>query len=173
VKPAIFLDRDGTIIEDPGYLRDPDRVRLLPRAAAALRTFRDRGFCLVLVSNQSGVARRLYTADDVTAVHARLEAELASYDVAFDAVRYCLHGPDDGCGCRKPAPGMLVDAAAALSIDLSASWMIGDKASDAEAGRAAGTRTAWIGADVGVADTGARDWLGLLQILAAHDPALA
>ncbi len=135
---AIFLDRDGTLIFDPGYLADPDGVRLLPGVPEALRRLRDASFLLVIVSNQSGIARGLYTADDLARVHDRLVKLLAQEGIAFAAAQYCQHGPEDACGCRKPAPGMILAAAAALGIDVAASAMIGDKVADVRAGLAAG-----------------------------------
>jgi D-glycero-D-manno-heptose 1,7-bisphosphate phosphatase len=135
---AAFLDRDGTLIFDPGYLADPDGVRLLPGVPEALRRLRDADFLLVIVSNQSGIARGLYTADDLARVHARLVELLAQEGIAFAAAEYCQHGPEDACSCRKPAPGMILAAAAALDIDLPGSAMVGDKVADVLAGLAAG-----------------------------------
>jgi D-glycero-D-manno-heptose 1,7-bisphosphate phosphatase len=144
---AAFLDRDGTIIYDEDYLADPARVRLVPGAADALRALRRRGMLLVIVSNQSGVARGLIRADELAAVHARLEAVLRAEGIVLDGAYHCLHGPDDGCACRKPRPGMLLRAAEEHAIDLASSWMIGDKPSDVEAGRAAGCRAALFTGD--------------------------
>ena len=162
---AVFLDRDGTIIVDRGYLADPDGVALLPGAVTALRTLRARGYALVVVSNQSGIARGLIRPDEHARVAARVVELLASEGVPLDAAYYCPHGPDDGCACRKPAPGMLRQAAEAHCIDLTASLMVGDKASDLEAGRAAGCKTAFLGtADVS-ADFRGADWTELLRAL--------
>jgi histidinol-phosphate phosphatase family protein len=162
-RPAVFLDRDGTVMEDVGYPRDPDAVRLLPGAAAALRELHEAGFALVIVSNQSGLARGIITAEQARAVHERFVALLAAEAVAIDAYRYCPHGPDAGCACRKPAPGMLLDAARELGVDLTRSVMIGDRASDLEAGRAAGcpttiliTDTTWSQIAAGLQEVSAR-----------------
>jgi D-glycero-D-manno-heptose 1,7-bisphosphate phosphatase len=138
---ALFLDRDGTLIVDTGYVRDPASVALLPGVAEALRQARALGYDLVVVSNQSGVARGIISADALAAVERRFEELLAAEGVTLDDVRFCLHGPDEGCPCRKPAPGLLLDAAAARGIDLERSFMVGDKPSDAGAGRAAGCTT--------------------------------
>ncbi|MGL4550917.1 MAG: HAD-IIIA family hydrolase [Gemmataceae bacterium] len=135
---AIFLDRDGTLIDDPGYPKDPERVRLLPGAADALTAFREAGYALVVISNQAGVGRGLITPEQAKAVHERFVALFAERGLAFDDVRYCFHAPDDRCGCRKPSPLMLQESAAGLGIDLGRSFMIGDKESDVEAGVNAG-----------------------------------
>lgn len=137
---ALLLDRDGTIIWDPGYLSDPALVRLLPGAAEAMKRFQDAGWLLVVVSNQSGIARGKYGRAELEAVHARMVALLAEGGVRLDGAYYCEHGPDDGCACRKPRPGMLEQAARELGFDLSASLMVGDKPSDVEAAVAAGAR---------------------------------
>jgi D-glycero-D-manno-heptose 1,7-bisphosphate phosphatase len=141
---AVFLDRDGTLIEDVGYPRDPACVVELDGAVSTLRELSRRGFALVVVSNQSGIARGLVTTSEAAATHERFVALFAAAGVRFDAVAYCPHGPDDGCDCRKPAPGMLLDAAGRLELDLEGSFMVGDKASDMEAGRRAGCQTILI-----------------------------
>lgn len=149
-RPAIFLDRDGTIIEDRNYLSDPADVALLPGAADALRSLADEGFVLVLVSNQSGIARGLFDEDALRDVHARLEELLEEENVELEGSYYCpfLDGPEAKVAAyrkdselRKPKPGMILQAAEELDIELSESWMIGDKLSDAQAGAAAGCWT--------------------------------
>lgn len=137
---AVFLDRDGTLIADAGYPRDPASVTVLDGAIDALRELAGRGFALTVVSNQSGLARGLVAPAEAAAVDARFRALFAAEGVQFDAVAYCPHGPDDGCECRKPAPGMLLAIAARLGIDLAGSFMVGDRDSDVEAGRRAGCR---------------------------------
>lgn len=137
-RAALFLDRDGTLIVDVGYPRDPSRVELLPGAASALAMARRAGLALVIVSNQSGVARGRITPGEAHAVQRRVEELFAAEGVTFDRTELCFHGPDDGCACRKPAPGMLLAAASALGLDCDACVMVGDKISDVEAGRAAG-----------------------------------
>jgi histidinol-phosphate phosphatase family protein len=159
----VFLDRDGTLIEDVGYPRDPASVRLLTGAPAALRRFRDRGLRLVVVSNQSGIGRGLITQEEADAVHARFVELLDGEGVQLDDVRYCPHAPDEGCACRKPAPTLMLDAATQLGLDLEDSFAIGDQPRDLESARAAGCRTlVFLGADQ---DAGldasvrlARDW---------------
>ena len=139
-RPAAFLDRDGTIIADPGYLSDPAGVVLLPGAAAALVRLRAAGFLTVVVSNQSGIGRGYYGRDAVRAVNQRMEALLQAEheDARLDAIYYCPHGPSEGCRCRKPLPGLFLQAAAELAIDLPASVCFGDNERDLLAGTAAG-----------------------------------
>jgi histidinol-phosphate phosphatase family protein len=144
-RPAIFLDRDGTINEEAGYLRDPAALRLIPGAVEALRLFRDRGFALIVVTNQAGVARGLLTEADVAAVNADLVRRLAAHGVAPDAVYTCPHHADHGappyrraCTCRKPGAGMLLRAAREHGLDLGRSAMIGDHWTDVQAGRRLG-----------------------------------
>ena len=136
--PAAFLDRDGTIIEDPGYLRDPDAIQFIPGAIDALRTLQRKGYRLVLVTNQAGVARGLLTEDDVRRVNERLTALLAEVGVHVDRIYYCPHHPDHGppeyrrdCDCRKPKPGMVHRAIRDLGVDPSRSVVLGDHVTDA------------------------------------------
>jgi HAD superfamily hydrolase (TIGR01662 family) len=133
---AILVDRDDTLIEDVPYNDDPERVLPRPGVRAALQRARARGVRLAIVSNQSGIARGLQTPDGVAAVMARTDALLGP----FDAIRWCPHGPDDRCACRKPAPGMLLDAAAALGVEPARCAMVGDIGADVEAARGAGMR---------------------------------
>ncbi len=145
---AVFFDRDGTLIEDVGYLRTPDQVRLLPGAAASLRRLNDRQILTCLVSNQSGIARGLFTEDDLAGIHQRMENDLAAAGAHLDRVYYCPHHPTEGrppynieCMCRKPRTGMLEQAARECAIDLARSFIVGDKALDIEAGKRAGTKS--------------------------------
>jgi histidinol-phosphate phosphatase family protein len=140
-KRAVFLDRDGTLIVDVGYPRDPRQVRLLPGSGAGLAQLRRHGFLLVLVSNQSGVGRGLVTAAEAEAVHREVVAHLGKQGVRLDAAYYCPHAPEEGCACRKPSPVLLTRAAEDLRVDLARSFMVGDKLSDIAAGQRAGCRT--------------------------------
>jgi len=140
-RPAVFLDRDGTIIQKISYLHDPDGVELLDGAAEALALLRQHGFLLVIVSNQSGIGRGLLTFDDLVRVHDRLMACLAERGVEPDGTYYCPHAPWERCECRKPMPGLLLQAARELRLDLRRSFMIGDAPNDIEAGRRAGCKT--------------------------------
>ncbi len=144
VRPAAFLDRDGVLNVEVGYLDDPGRVRLQWGSAAAVRALNEAGWLVIVVTNQSGVSRGYYTAETVEAIHRELRRRLRAAGARVDAISYCPHQPDDQCRCRKPEPHMLLDAGRSLGADLVRSWMIGDKASDIEAGRRAGCRTALV-----------------------------
>jgi D-glycero-D-manno-heptose 1,7-bisphosphate phosphatase len=136
--PALFLDRDGTLIEDPGYLSDPEDVRILVGVPGALHRFRAAGYALVIVTNQSGIGRGLYGWDAYEAVAARLRHDLAAQGVVLDAEYACGHAPEVRCGWRKPAPGMILAAAEQLGLDLGQSLLAGDKRLDIDAAAAAG-----------------------------------
>ncbi len=142
LRPAAFLDRDGTIMVERGFLADPAGVELIPGATEGLRALREAGYALVLVTNQSGIARGYFGVDEFRAVQARLEALLAAEGIALDGVYLCPHHPDFGeaCDCRKPAPGLYRRAAAELRLDLARSLFIGDRLSDVEAAGALGGR---------------------------------
>jgi histidinol-phosphate phosphatase family protein len=135
-RKAVFLDRDGTINQDPGYLADPAQMKLLPNVREAMGRLRAAGFQLVVVSNQSGVGRGLIHRDALPRIHAELDRLLGPS--APDHYELCFHHPDENCECRKPKPKLILDSARALGIDLSRSFMVGDKQSDVEAGFRAG-----------------------------------
>jgi D-glycero-D-manno-heptose 1,7-bisphosphate phosphatase len=137
---TVFVDRDDTIVPDHGHLDNVEGIELLEGAGDALKRIQDLGYKLVLITNQSGIGRGWFPASIVDQQHARLAELLDPYGVRFDAERYCPHKPDDGCGCRKPEPGMLLDAGRELDTDFSRSWMIGNAESDIGAGLAAGCR---------------------------------
>ena len=137
---AIFLDRDGTVIVHVHYLADPDKVEIVPGGAEALRRLKDSGYLLVMVSNQSLVGRGYGTVEDVESVNDRTIELLEADGVSIDSVKYCPHRPDENCPNRKPNPGMLVEAARELDIDLTQSVMIGDNITDVQAGENAGCR---------------------------------
>lgn len=145
MKRGLFLDRDGTLMVDTGYVRDPADVTLLAGVAEGLRAAKEMGFELVVVSNQSGVGRGIITMEQLEAVQRRFEELLGEQGVALDHVELCLHRPDEGCACRKPLPGMLVSAARLRGIDLRRSVMVGDRPTDVAAGRAAGCATILVG----------------------------
>jgi D-glycero-D-manno-heptose 1,7-bisphosphate phosphatase len=140
---AIFLDRDGTIIRDAHFLARPDQIELMPGAVEGLRALSGAGFRLIVVSNQSGIARGYFKVEDLQAVERALDALLRREGVIIDAWYYCPH-LDEGCDCRKPRPGMLLRAARDLGVDLGASYMVGDGERDVEAGRAAGVKRAFL-----------------------------
>jgi D-glycero-D-manno-heptose 1,7-bisphosphate phosphatase len=145
--PAIFLDRDGTIIRDADYLARPSQIEVLPNAVAGLHALRDAGFRLIVCSNQSGVARGFFDEDAVRIVNEALATMLMRDGAPIDAWYHCPHLPgaavaryDVACECRKPAPGMILRAAAEHAVDLARSYAVGDRERDLEAGRAAGCR---------------------------------
>ena len=145
---AVFLDKDGTLIEDVPYNVDPDRMVLTPGAALGLSMLHRAGYQLVVITNQSGVARGYFPELAIAIVESHLRALLATMGVPLAGFYYCPHHPDGtvtpyaiACNCRKPAPGLLLQAAVDLDIDLAQSWFIGDILNDVEAGRIAGCRT--------------------------------
>lgn len=144
LRPAAFLDRDGTINAERNYLSDPAELELIPGAAAGMRRLRDLGYALVVLTNQSGVARGYFDLARVEEIHVRLCEMLAAEGVSVDAIYVCPHGPDDDCDCRKPLPGMAKQAATDLGLDLSHSVMIGDKAADVDLGHAFGGRAVLV-----------------------------
>jgi histidinol-phosphate phosphatase family protein len=145
---AVFLDKDGTLIEDVPYNTDPDRVRLSPRCAEGLRALCAAGYRLFVVSNQSGVARGRFPEEALVEVERRVRELLAAIGVPLFGFYYCPHHPDGkvaryatACSCRKPRPGLLLRAAEEHRLDLARSWLVGDILDDVEAGRRAGCRT--------------------------------
>jgi len=140
LRPAIFLDRDGTLIHDrPGfYLRRPEQVRLYPYACEALKRLRRAGFRLVIVSNQSGIGRGFFDHATLGRIHRRLKTELGRNGAALDGIFFCPHAPKDGCRCRKPSPLLAQRAARKLRLDLRGSYLIGDKKVDVDMARALG-----------------------------------
>lgn len=146
--PAVFLDKDGTLIEDVPYNVELDRIRLLPGVVEGLRRLQSAGFELIAVTNQSGVALGRFVESKLQEVHSELARLLGQGDVQLRGFYYCPHHPDgvieryrQRCDCRKPNPGLLRRAAQELDLDLKNSWMIGDILNDVEAGRRSGCRT--------------------------------
>jgi len=144
MKGAVFLDRDGTINEEVSYLGDPTLLHLIPGAAEAIHTLNRAGILTVVVSNQSAVGRGYFSTATVEAIHQQLGKQLAKHDARLDAIYYCPHRPNDGCECRKPRTGMLVQAAREYGIDTQRAFMVGDKVSDLDAGRQVGCRTVLV-----------------------------
>jgi D-glycero-D-manno-heptose 1,7-bisphosphate phosphatase len=141
---AVFMDRDGTLSEEIGYMYDAGLYKPYAWAGPAVRKINESGMKAVLITNQSGVGRGYFPESSVHQVHDILRAELARHGAALDAVYFCPHQPDTGCDCRKPRPGMLFQAQKDLGIDLARSFMIGDKYVDVEVGHAAGTRSVLV-----------------------------
>lgn len=144
MEKAIFLDKDGTLIKDVPYNVDPARIKCYPDIFPALRLLQKRGYKLVVISNQSGIAKRYFTTADLEIAFSTLRDQLNAEHIRLDGIYYCPHADvtdELQCDCRKPLPGLLYKAAEALQIDLKKSWMIGDILNDVAAGRAAGCQT--------------------------------
>jgi D,D-heptose 1,7-bisphosphate phosphatase len=144
---AVFLDRDGTINEEVGYLDSLDKLKVIPSAYEAIRLINESGMKAVVISNQAGVARGLFTEDFVKITNEHLQTALRQKRAYIDNFYYCPHHPTEGigiylqpCNCRKPAPGMLFNAAQELNIDLTRSYLVGDRFRDMEAGKKVGVK---------------------------------
>lgn len=140
-RPAAFIDRDGTLIDEVNFLSRVEDLRVFPYTAEALRLLKEQGFYIVVLTNQSGIGREIYTEADMHSIHDAMQKELAG---AIDGFYFCPHVPDAGCECRKPGLGMLRYAQRDFEIDLETSWMIGDKKIDVETGRNAGIGSALV-----------------------------
>jgi histidinol-phosphate phosphatase family protein len=141
-RPCVFFDRDGIVNKHPNnyYIRSWDEFRLMPGFMEALRLVKDRGYVAVIITNQQGVGKGEYTRHTVEVIHANLKAQLGEWNLELLDVYYCPHLAADECACRKPKPGMILEAAKKHDLDLNASWMIGDQERDIAAGHAAGCR---------------------------------
>lgn len=147
-RPAAFIDRDGTLTEEVGYVNHPSRLKLLPRSAEAVRRLNDAGIAAVVATNQAGIARGYFSEDVMNAANQALVEQLKQAGVHLDGIYVCPHHPSEGtppfradCDCRKPNPGLLLRAATDLDLDLAASVVVGDKASDLAMARAVGARS--------------------------------
>ena len=140
-RPAIFVDRDGTLIEEVNFLSRVEDLKLFPYSAEAVGRMKDSGYLVIVVTNQSGIAREIYSEADMHAIHDAIQKSL---DGAIDAFYFCPHMPDAGCECRKPGLGMLLQACSDFNIDLKNSWMVGDKVLDVETGINAGIGAAMV-----------------------------
>jgi len=154
-RPAVFLDRDGTVIEEVHYLSDPALVRLVPGSGSAIRRLNEAGYFVVIATNQSGIARGLLDEATLALIHAEMARQLAVDNARIDHYEHCPHHPEyDGVETerRKPGPGMLHDAARTENLELTKSWMIGDAFRDVQAGRRAGARTILVETGKGAID---------------------
>lgn len=140
-RPAAFIDRDGTLIEEVNFLSRIADLRVFPFTSEAIRRLKERDFLVVVVTNQSGIGRRIYDTAAMRSIHDEIQRQLGN---AIDAFFHCPHLPDDGCRCRKPGLGMIENACEMFDIDMSRSWMVGDKKLDTETGMNAGIRTAMV-----------------------------
>lgn len=180
--PALFLDKDGTLVEDVPYNVDPARLRFMPGAGSTLARLSSAGFALVMITNQSGIGRGLFTRAAFDRLEQALRQRLRESDgVELDGVLLCPHLPDDAgapaCHCRKPAAGLLLQAATQLKLDLTRSWMVGDTLDDVEAGHRAGCRsllfdcggeTVWRMSPLREPDHRVRQWSELEALLLAQ-----
>jgi D-glycero-D-manno-heptose 1,7-bisphosphate phosphatase len=174
---AVFLDRDGTVIDENGYVNHIDRVRYLPRSAAAIRKLNESGILALLVTNQSGVARRIFDRALVERVHAGIQAWLADAGARIDAYYFCPHHPEGAdpeyrmvCDCRKPKPGMIERAAREHGVDLARSYMVGDTLSDIEAAERAGVKGVLVRSGYGRGEVAYRlAWKGPKPLHVAED----
>ena len=143
-KKAVFLDRDGTICEEKNYLSDPDELELFSFAAEAIKLFRESGYLVIIITNQSGIGRGYFNEDDLDRISQKMFDQLDSEGARIDAIYYCPHAPEDNCDCRKPKTKMIKNACKDFPIDLANSWIIGDKAIDIQTGINAGTKSALV-----------------------------
>ncbi len=138
---TVFLDRDGTIARDVHYCCRVEDFEILPTVPQAIRLLNENGFKVVVITNQSGIARGYFTEETLLLIHQIMQEELARCNARVDAIYFCPHHPDEGCLCRKPKPALLLRAAVEVNIDLTLSYMVGDGQMDVQAGKAAGCKT--------------------------------
>lgn len=141
---AVFLDRDGTINRNVPYCSRPEDFELLPGVEEGVRCLNERGFTVVVITNQSGIARGYFTEKTLAEIHEKMSKELGKAGARLDAIYYCPHHPDDNCDCRKPKPTLLWEAASDLAIDLGQSYVIGDRRMDVEMGRRGGCKASLL-----------------------------
>ena len=169
----VLLDRDGTINEEVDHLDDPDDLVLIPGSAAAIRRLREIGLGVVVVTNQAQIGRGLLSEERLVAIHERLAALLADEGAEVDDILHCPHPPEHGCDCRKPAPGMALEAAARFGFDPDRAFMVGDHAGDAGLGRAVGATTFLVLTGHGVEEIARTDGEGLADHVVADLAAAA
>jgi D-glycero-D-manno-heptose 1,7-bisphosphate phosphatase len=150
-RPALFMDRDGTISEEVGYVNHPSRFRLFPYTAEAIKLLNENNWLAIVVTNQAGVARGYFSEDVIIQIHDQVQRDLQKASARLDAIYYCAHHPSVGeppyrldCDCRKPRTGLIDRAAADFAIDLERSWMAGDRYGDIELARNAGLHSAFV-----------------------------
>ncbi len=143
-KKAVFLDRDGTMAKDVHYCRRPEDFELFPATAKAIKFLNERCFKVIIITNQSGIARGYFTEETLAEIHEKMKGDLAREGAYVDAIYYCPHHPDDNCDCRKPKPKLILQATKDFDIDLKHSFMVGDLQADIDLGKAAGCKTILI-----------------------------
>jgi len=148
---AVFIDRDGTLSEEVGYINHPERFRLFPYAGEAIRHLNENGWLAIVTTNQAGVARGYFSEEMIETVHKGMKDQLARDGARLDAIYYCAHHPSVGeppyrfdCDCRKPLPGLITRAVNDFDVDLKTSWMVGDRFSDIQMARNAGVKSAFV-----------------------------
>ena len=141
---AVFLDRDGTIARDVHYCRRVEDFELLPTIPEAIKLLNANNFKVIVITNQSGIARGYFTEETLARIHKKMEEELAEYGSCLDAIYYCPHHPDDGCECRKPKTALFLQAAKDFDINLSHSFVVGDMQMDIDAGRVLDCQTVLV-----------------------------
>jgi D,D-heptose 1,7-bisphosphate phosphatase len=146
---AVFLDRDGTIAIDVPYCRRPEDFKLFPGTARAIKLFNEHGYKVIVITNQSGVARGYFDEDMLDRIHQKMRQDLTEDGARLDGIYYCPHHPDENCECRKPKPKMILQAADEHGIDLKQSFMVGDMPMDIQAGQNVGCRTVLLLPDTG------------------------
>lgn len=149
---AVFVDRDGTMAKDVHYCRRPEDFELLPNTAKAIRLLNRNGFKVIVITNQSGIARGYFTEETLAQIHQKMKDELVKEGAYVDAIYYCPHHPDDNCDCRKPKPKLVFQAVRDYSINLGDSFVIGDLQMDIDLGKAAGCKTILVGRPLPVDD---------------------
>ena len=158
MKKAVFLDRDGTINVDIGYLGNPDDLIIIRRAKKGIKLLKDKGFFVFIVTNQSGVARKYFSTKGLKAINDRLISEFQRDGVKIDGIVFCPHHPRQKCRCRKPSPKMVKDLARQYEINLEKSFFVGDKLIDVQTGKNAGCRTVLIDAETTILIENEDDW---------------
>ena len=164
---AVFLDRDGTIMFDPGYISDPRKVEIFGESVNALKALKDAGYLLVIITNQSGIGRGFFSHEDLEKVNMRMCSLFEEHGVRFDGIYACPHIDENKCTCRKPQPGLIFKAAKEHDIDISVSYIVGNSKSDVMAGVAAGCRLNFL---LG-AEKGSLSRNGILSVESLEDAA--
>jgi len=146
-RKAVFIDRDGTINVNYGYINNPDDFKMYPNVAKGIKLLQENGFKIIIITNQSGIARGYFSEKSLEEIHDKMKKELSKEDTGVDAIYYCPHHPDENCNCRKPKPGMLEQAIKDFDIEIKDSYIIGDRMLDVEAGKIIGCKTVLIPED--------------------------
>ena len=149
MEKVVFIDRDGTISRDsPDHIKSWDEVHFFPNTKPGIKLLNDNGFNIIIITNQSVIARGMVTKKELDYIHKKMVEELEAYGCKIFKIYYCPHHPDDGCNCRKPKPGLLLKAAEENNIDTSKSYMVGDRMMDVEAGKKVNCKTVLISSDL-------------------------